>query len=185
MKPNRSKITLLNQKRRGSLLAKMVIVMSCLSILITLSGSLLFRLFRQQSDMTLDIVQTGTWARMARDFRTDVHNAKSVRPTGDNGDALELSVEDGTVTWLAAEESVRRIHRPSDSQTTIEETPGERYLCREAGARFSLSETDGRGSLAVLQVNPAEPSNGQVEARTLTVRAAVGLDRRFEGGTAE
>jgi hypothetical protein len=88
-----------NRDRRGTMLAQMVIVMSCMSILITLSGTLLFRLLHQQVEMTKSVVQTGTWARLARDFRTDVHGAKSAKQAGENGNALTLTVDDGTVTW--------------------------------------------------------------------------------------
>ncbi|MDA0591029.1 MAG: hypothetical protein O2820_10310 [Planctomycetota bacterium] len=173
------------RNRRGSMLAQMVVVMTCMSILITLSGMLLFRLLHQQVEMTKAVVQTGTWTRLARDFRNDVHAARSAKQTGEAGNALELTFDDGTVTWRSDGEFVHRAHRPADSQTGPELTPGERYRCQNATATFSLSQAEATGSLAVLQVAPVDSSEASYAATSLRISTAVGLSRRHEGGAAE
>lgn len=170
--------------RRGSLLAQMVIVMSCMSILVTLSGMLLFRLFHQQAEMTKSVVQTGTWTRLAHDFRSDVHDASLAQTTGGDGDTLELTVQNGTVTWRQVGEFVFRTQRSANSQTPVESTPGERYLCPGGSARFSLIETPGRSPLAVLRIHPAMSAESRNSATSLHVSAAVGLNRRHERETA-
>lgn len=172
-------------KRRGSLLAQMVVVMSCMSILITLSGTLLFRLFRQQANMTQATVQTATWSRLARDFRSDVHGAGSAKVAGEDGESLELVLENGTVTWRADGEIVQRIHRATDSQKTIEETPGERYLCPNGAAVFAVSATEGLETLVELRVMPAEAEKASLLRNSLRISTALGLDRRHEGGPTE
>lgn len=182
-------------KRRGTMLAQMVVVMSCMSILITLSGTLLFRLFRQQADMTQATVQTATWSRLARDFRSDVHRAKSAKVAGDKGESLELAFPNGTVTWRADGEVVHRIHRPADSQKSVEETPGERYLCPNGAATFSVTEAavtetavteaEGQGKLVELRVAPADSAKASSIPDSLLLSTALGLDRRHEGGPAE
>jgi hypothetical protein len=167
------------------MLAQIVIVMTCMSILITLSGMLLFRLLHQQVEMTKAVVQTGTWTRLARDFRNDVHAAGSAKQMGEGGNALELAVDDGTVTWRSEGEFVHRVHRPVDSQTAPELTPGERYHCQNASATFSLSETETTGPLAVLQVAPVDSAEASYAATSLRISTAVGLSRRHEGEAAE
>lgn len=173
------------QNRRGSMLAQMVVVMTCMSILITLSGMLLFRLLHQQAEMTKAVVQTGTWTRLARDFRHDVHEANSAKQAGEGGSELELTVDDGTITWRSEGEIVHRAFRPADSQATVEATPGERYLCQDAAATFSVSEAGSTGALAILQVSPADSAEASFAATSLRVSTAVGLNHRFEGGPTE
>jgi hypothetical protein len=173
------------QNRRGSMLAQMVVVMTCMSILITLSGMLLFRLLHQQAEMTKAVVQTGTWTRLARDFRQDVHEAKSAKQVGEKGSELELTVEDGTITWRSEGEIVHRVFRPADSQAAVEATPGERYLCQNAAATFSISEAESTEPLAILQVAPADSTEASFAATSLRVSTVVGLNHRFEGGPAE
>ena len=172
-------------KRRGSLLAQMVVVMSCMSILITLSGTLLFRLFRQQANMTQATVQTATWSRLARDFRSDVHSARSANVTGEDGKSLELVFENGTVTWRADGEVVHRIHRATDSPKTVKETPGEQYLCPNGAAVFSVSTPNGQKSLVELRVTPADSGKASSIPNSLRISTALGLDRRHEGGPTE
>jgi len=163
----------------------MVVVMSCMSILITLSGTLLFRLFRQQANMTQVTVQMATWSRLARDFRSDIHSARSAQETGENGESLELAFENGTVTWRADGEIVHRIHRVTDSPRTVAETPGERYLCPNGAAVFSVSATEGQESLVELRVTPADSEKASSIPNSLRISTALGLNRRHEGGPTE
>ena len=152
---------------------------------ITLSGTLLFRLFRQQANMTQATVQTATWSRLARDFRADVHSARSAQVTGENGKSLELIIENGTVTWRADGEIVHRIHRATDSPRTVAETPGERYLCPNGAAVFSVSATEGQESLVELRVTPANSEKASSIPNSLRISTALGLNHRHEGGPTE
>lgn len=172
-------------KRRGSLLAQMIVVMSCMSILITLSGTLLFRLFRQQATMTQATVQTATWSRLARDFRSDVHGASLAKVAGEDGRTLELAFENGTVTWRADGEIVQRTHRAADSSKPVEETPGERYLCPNGAAAFSVIASENQVTLIELRVTPAEAEKASSISNSLRISTALGLDRRHEGGLTE
>ncbi|MFP6762302.1 MAG: hypothetical protein VB858_01750 [Planctomycetaceae bacterium] len=170
--------------RQGSMLAHTVIVMTCLSVLLTLSGTLLFRMFRQQSEMTRSIVQTGTLSRLARDFRTDVHRAESITLVRDNGASLQLGVRGATVTWFTVGEVVHRVTGDTPVPD-IQTAPRETYRCPYADVRLSIVRTEGQRPLATLQVSRGSqtPPVG-FRVHTLSTVVAVGLDNRFaEGGT--
>ena len=169
--------------RQGSLLVQTVIVMTCLSILLTLSGTLLFRMFRQQTEMTRSIVQTGTLSRLARDFRTDVHRAESVKLVEDNGSRLELSLRGSTVVWFTTGHVVHRTAGETDAPD-IRTAPGETYLCPYADVSLSLVRTEQQRPLATLEVRRGSQTlPGGFQLHTLSTSAAVGLDQRFAGGT--
>lgn len=170
-------------QRRGSLLAQMVVVMSCMSILITLNGTLLFRLFRQQSEMTVATVQAAVCSRLARDFRNDVHQAAEIRRIGDDERSLELTVESGTIIWQIDGDTVRRVHLPADTQKTLNNSPGERYHCLDCSVSFTLVEAEGQSTLAQLQLAPA--GSPTATASTIRILSSLGLARRHEGGPVE
>jgi len=156
--------------------------MTCLSVLLTLSGTLLFRLFRQQTEMTRSIVQTGTLSRLSRDFRADAHRAESVKRTGDNGTRLEFRFRSSTVTWSVADEVVHRVVNETTGSGT-ETAARETYLCPYAEIQVSVARAEQQRPLARLVVRPGvqmPPAGFQIH--TLSASAAVGLDHRFAGG---
>lgn len=162
--------------RRGSWLPQLVITLTIMSVLMTISSSALFRMYRQETLMVERIFQTSTWLRLSRDFRRDIHVASSVTPSED-GLQLTLKNSETDIVWLIAGDEVKRVLHQSDTAEPAS-LPGEEYAFADSTLRFSVTTAESTGSVASLQMTPPATPNGSTP-QTRSIPAAVGLDHRF------
>lgn len=157
--------------------------MTVMSVLMTIASTSLFQMLRQESRMVERTFQTSTWLQMSRDFREDIHAALVVKQTA-GGSRLELTTPDGTVTWVADGEKVRRISQSlavtdAVDAPTVESLPGEQYAFADHVARLLLTAgTSGAASVASIEVAPLPTPNGGIILPNVVV-ATAGLDHRF------
>lgn len=166
-----------HQPRRGSWLAQMVITITIMSVLMTIASTSLFRMYRQEALMVEQTFQTSTWMRLSRDFRQDLHVADTVSQSED-GSRLVLTNADSRITWLVSGHDVKRVVQKSDSETELDQLPGEQYSFTGSAIRFSVETSDVVNPVASIEVSlPATP-NGGIPPSKVAV-ATAGLDHRF------
>lgn len=168
--------------RRGSALIQMIVTMAVLSILLTVSGTALVRMYRQQSLQLERIARTAAWQRLARDFRNDVHAAMGASVSEDAAAQLVISQADQIITWIVVNDSVRRIVTSADSEsqpaTDLKQRPGETYHFPDATLQLTVVESTDTTAFAIVEVTSHEPA-GIAEPTTRRIEAYVGRDLNF------
>ncbi len=165
--------------RSGITLIECLVVITILSVLMALVGSILFRVYRQQSLLTVATHQSSTWLRLARALRSDLHAAAQVSVSGDNNSQLTFNLGPDAVTWSIKGDRVRRASKASNG--TGESIGTESFVLPRAGLKFELSGSDNRQLVKLIATAPTQTDDGQPAAHG-TIEGAVGLDRRWEGG---
>lgn len=179
----RSRSTTASQSaRQGSFLVQCIVVMTMLSIIMTISGTALFRLFRQQSDLSVSIAHSALLSRLARDFRADAHAAQDVTVAGDGGREIVFRNGTGLVTWSVGTGLVTRATR--DGQATDVTQPTESTRLPEMELRFEVlpkptSDQSTDSPRVRMTLLPTAQAKFHV-VTTTTIDAAVGLNHRFE-----
>ena len=171
--------------RRGSALIQMIVTMAVLSILLTVSGTALVRMYRQQSLQLERIARTAAWQRLARDFRNDVHSATDVSISEDDPTLLVITQTDQTITWVVVNDSIRRVMTgpSSEPQPDIDprQMPGEAYRFLDATLQITVVSDNDTATFAVVAVTSHEPA-GIAEPSTDRIEAHVGRDLNFAPG---
>ncbi|MEZ6064909.1 MAG: hypothetical protein R3B90_04205 [Planctomycetaceae bacterium] len=88
-----------------------------LAVLLTLTGRTMVRLMRAESTGIEALADTMSTDRMARDFRADLHDARTVALGVGDDDTVRLVLEreDGSViTWSGTDQRVLRHRRSAD-----------------------------------------------------------------------
>ena len=154
----------------------MAVTMTVMSGLLSVAATALFRMYRQQGRQLERIAQTAAWQRLARDFRDDVHSARSVSINEDDTSRLILDKPDGTVVWLVHADEIRRIQLRGTEEVSAAQ-PGERYVFPNASLKFSIIVKTARTDIAVVEVTPPAPP-ASVPPPAIALHARVSLDYR-------
>lgn len=155
----------------------MIIAISLMGILLTISTTALYRMFRQEALMVERAFETSTWMRLSRDFRRDVHVSRSATPSED-GTRFVLTGSDSRIVWIIKDGDVKRVSQDLKSESDPSLTPGEQYAFSDSTIRFLLEKPGGAKAIASIEVTPAlKPHGGASPAKVIL--AAVGLDHRF------
>lgn len=165
-------------KRSGISLIQMVAVAGMLSIFLGLIGIVLFRLTRQESVMRQRTEQSASWVRLVNEFRRDVHQARTAKLDGADGQRLVLTLPEETVTWIA---SGSRANRHVSTTAKPELGPArESFGLKTTSLRFDLREQSDRRPEAILVVTDDTTASTAPRPSTGQVVASVGFAHRFE-----
>lgn len=165
--------------RSGLTLIECLVVITILSVLMTLVGSILFRVYRHQAVLAVATHQTSTWLRLARTLRSDLHATTQVSASGDDGSQLALVLGSDSVTWAIEGDRVQRTSKTSDEAG--EAVGAESFVLPHARLKFDISKIDNR-QLVRLTATASKQTDDTQPAAHGTIESAVGLDRRWEGG---
>ena len=156
--------------------------MSMLSVMLTFCGVMLAKLFRQHASLTTLTAQTGTWTRLTRDFRQDLHAATSAEISGADRRNLLLTVGEQRIRWTVSADVIRRTVESAEAVkaegSPAGHTPGERYVLANSVSRFEVTALPSQ--VASLIVEAGADRDLQTPVLKGTVEAVVGLDHRWE-----
>ncbi len=177
-----------DRRRRGFSLIQLLVVMSMLSVITTFCGVMLAKLFRQHASLTTLTAQTGTWTRLTRDFRHDLHGATTAELSGADGRNLLLTVGGQRIRWTVSADVIRRTVEAGKEAETAEaakaegsptgQTPGERYVLANSISRFEVAAMQPPVASLIVEAGPDRDQKTPVLKGT--VEAVVGFDRRWE-----
>lgn len=168
-------------QRRGSSLIQLVVVMTVVSVMTTLAATFIIRLYRVEAGMVRHLAQTHVWQRVARDFRLDVHAARTAVLTNDPRPQLTLETDSGRIAWLAETGVIRRIVLSDAASGDPREQPGESYRFDDAQCRLAMRPAERPGALSVVELTIVPVSPGMDGNLPEAVTAALaGFDHRFE-----
>lgn len=167
--------------RRGSSLIQLVVTMTVVSVMTTLAATFIIRLYRVEAGMVRHLAQTHVWQRVARDFRRDVHAARTAVLTNDPQSQLTLETDSGRIAWLAETGVIRRVVFSAAASGDPREQPGESYRFEDAQCRLAIRPAGQPGALSVaeLTIAPVSPWKDGNQPEVVTA-ALAGFDHRFE-----
>jgi len=167
--------------RRGTSLIQLVAVMAVVSVMTTLAATFIIRLYRVEAGMVRHLAATHAWQRVARDFRLDVHAARTVVLTNDPQPQLTLETGSSRIAWLTEAGAIRRVVRNEAASGDPQPRPGESYRFDDAQFRLAIRPAAQPGTLSVaeLTVAPVSPG-GDGNLPEVITAALVGFDHRFE-----
>ena len=168
--------------RTGKSLIEVLIVISIMGAIMTPAVRLIHTMMGSERESVRALTVSSSAARLARQFRRDVHAATGVeivRGEDEEAPRLELQVGAGkTVTYVsAADEVLRTVAEGDDGQPVSRES----YHVPAGQGRF---ETRGNPPLVVL-IHERSASEEHGRARTssgmkyLRIEAVLGRDHRF------
>lgn len=168
-------------RRRGSALMQMAVTMTVMSTLMTVSGTALVRMYRQQGRQLERLAATNNWQRLSRDFRSDMHAARGVTRTDDAPQRLVIALESESVTWFIHGDEVRRVKTDAenvaaDADQTLR-IAGESYAFPDTSIEFEITQETTQAELAAIVITP-EPDAATQHPST-RIEASVGRDRQF------
>lgn len=156
--------------------------MSMLSVITTFCGVMLAKLFRQHAALTTLTAQTGTWTRLTRDFRHDLHAATTAEVSGDDSRNLLLTVGEQRIRWTVSADVIRRTVETAEAAkaegSPAGQTPGERYVLANSVSRFEVTAMPSPVASLIVEAGPDRDQKTPVLKGT--VEAVVGFDRRWE-----
>ncbi len=162
------------RRRRGTTLIEMLALITVLSILLGLCGGMIHLLMKLDRSGRVASDEAADLARLARDFRSDVHASTPAGPTTPAPDRLDLTLDGRTVEYQV---------RPGDVLRTLRD--GDKIRRREtyrrparASVRFALA-TDGTPPMASIVVDREGGGKDGSLYRDLRIDAVIGSDRRF------
>jgi type II secretory pathway component PulJ len=172
--------------RRGVSLAELLVVLSGCAVILSLTGQLMHRAMRTQSETRHFFDLERTADRLASDFRRDIRAARSVAAEdSERGEgalaALELN-DDVSVEYLRQGAIVVRTAMRPGGQSSREEYP----LSAAMDVRIEVEGSPQRATLSVVCATPEAPKAGSLQMSRceplIDVRAVaiVGRDHRFE-----
>ena len=175
-------------RRRGLTLIHLLVVMSMLSVLTCFCGVLLAKLFRQHASLTTLTAQTGTWTRLSRDFRRDLHAATAAEISGAGARNLLLNVAGERIHWTISADVIRRTvetSKAAEPGKTVEtggrpaeQTPSEKYVLANSVSRFEVAAMQPPVASLIVEAGPDRDQTTPVLKGT--VEAVVGFDHRWE-----
>ena len=163
-------------RRRGFSLIQLLVVMSMLSVILTFCGVMLAKLFRQHASLTTLTAQTGTWTRLSRDFRQDLHAATSAEISGARSSKLLLNVSGERIQWTVLADVIHRTVETAGRPA--EQTPGEKYVLANSVSRFEVAAMQPPVASLIVEAGPERDL--QTPVLKGTVEAVVGFDHRWE-----
>lgn len=165
------------RNRRGSSLVKCIVIMMMFSMLMTIAGTTLFRMFRQQVDLSASITHSAVLSRLAREFRSDAHTAREAKLVGDSGQEIVLRNGDDIITWSTGPQGLTRTRR--HGQATDVGIPETTRLV-DAQIQFEVLPSSSNGlPRARMTLKPVTEAKSHALTPT-SVDAAVGSIHRFE-----
>ena len=158
--------------RRGHTLLEMTVVITVGATLLGIAVSLIHVLMRAEQNGRTHVERYVTMARLADQFRDDVHAAAG-RPTAEGQTAWHLE--------LAADRTVRYATDPGE--ITREERMGEKIVSRESynmpdGYTAAIAPDDATIPALVSLIVELKAGSGS-KGREIRIDAALGKDRRF------
>lgn len=171
-----------DRHRRGFSLIQLLVVLSIVSVITCFCGVMLAKLFRQHASLTTLTAQTGTWTRLTRDFRRDLHAATSAEISGAGGHNLLLDVAGERIHWTISADVIQRTVAPSKSAETVdrpvEQRPGEKYVLANSVSHFEVGAMQPPVASLIVEAGPDRDQKTPVLKGT--IEAAVGFDHRWE-----
>jgi len=174
---------------RGISLVELLMAMGGVSLVITSSAMLLHGVMRAQSESRRFFDDERTSARLARQFRADVHAAEVAAPAGERLVALTLP-DGGTIEYRHSADRrqiQRRLIAPGNPAPTAREdyslagpcaaivTVIERQITLELGPEG----IDGKLASPGTVLPPRSPAEAKRKPPALVVEAVLGHDLRF------
>lgn len=166
--------------RRGKSLIELMVVIATLNVMLLVCVTLMHKMLRSQAGGARSLAESVSLARLANDFRQDVHAA--IRAEGAAADAGEpahctLNLPDGHVVVYAGLPQALSRTESQDDKVQRRET----YALADGEPRF---ETSPESQLVTLvhrwdTRTAVEKSGNQAALRELRIEAALGHDRRF------
>jgi len=160
--------------RRGKTLIEMLVLITVLSVIMSVVAATLVALFKTNRQITRDLEQQTSLARLSAKFRSDAHAARSCQV----GASCQLAMEDGRVIDYAF--SPQRITREVRRGDAVEHRDAFRLPAAAAASFESPAESGGR--LVRLSIDAAPDSDRAylTPVRPATIEAAVAISRRPE-----
>ena len=171
------------RSRAGTSLIQLVIVMSIASVLMSLTGIALHRLFRQEVALVEAVSDTMAWHRLSHEFRHYAHHARSAT-SDEPSSELRFELPDGAVLWqvVGSELHRRRVQINSD-----ERLPAEVYRFTDSDIRFAADaiseDATLDGQVVTVEVTRHEGVPGK--AFPVRLQAAVGLNHRVAAASTQ
>lgn len=153
--------------------------MGVMSILLTVSGTALIRMYKQQSVMLQTLDNGAAWKRLARDFRTDVHSAENVSPAAGDTNRIDLTIDGRPVAWIVDGELIRRVTATNDASEIEINAAGERYVFPDSTLELAISEANAGQSSIVTVVVRAGSESRDSQTGSGSIKAVAGFDHRF------
>lgn len=178
------------KRRRGASLIELMVVISMLTVVLGMVGVLFHRLFQAELIAAKTTVTEVTTMRLADQFRRDIHEASTVKRSGETAATLELNGRDDTMTVLYTA-ALNKVQREVKQQQTVvaRETyrlPGCRVTFPEPEAA-TATNGDGpsqRPALVTLYLErPHATVSASIQAklplRGIVIDAELGRDHRL------
>lgn len=163
-------------RRRGTSLIEMLIVITIWSVVIGVLAVLLGQLLRAGNVARTAVEQQDAFARLQRQFVSDVRQATSQQmPEEEGKEVIRLAFDDGnSVSYVLGERDLRRLERRGGEVTSRE--------AFRLGETVQVSVDRVALGMSVLQMKVTRAdSDPAAEAREIALFAApLGADRRFE-----
>ncbi len=167
-----------NRSRRGYTLIEMLLVITGLAIVFGICVGMIHLLIRLDRGSRVRLAETTTIARLARQFRQDVHAAAAVRRIAGKDDAregVELTLPEGRkVEYVREGDRLLRFDQ-SKAKALVQEAY---RLPSRTRPKFEVrEETDRTWALLILPPNP--DAKDIVAPRSVIVKAWVGKHARL------
>lgn len=172
----------MNNRRGTSLLELLVLLTGCAAF-ISLSGQLLHRALRTQSESRRCFDGQRTAWRLATDFRRDAHAATAATTTNGESDSpelLRLTLPEGRVVVYGREGTsvVRKVARPNGPEAR------ETYALPEGSAASVRFHEESRLATLSIGASPGKaaelpPTTANEATLVIEIAALVGRDYRF------
>jgi hypothetical protein len=160
-------MTRVAHRRKGFTLFEMIMVISGLSIVLALCGSLLHTLLRLDRAGRESLSDSATVSRLSRQFRVDVRSSQEARPGGDG--SLRLTKPEGPDVS----------YRLDGGRLLREETAGKQVLRRESYtvARLVPLAFEVEGKIVLLSMSRRTTNQYAMARPPFVIEAGLGKDR--------
>ncbi|QDT46355.1 hypothetical protein Pan258_03730 [Symmachiella dynata] len=175
-------------RRRGISLIEMIVVIGASSIILMVGAGMLHTLMRSERVATESLVHATNHARLAEQFRDDIHAATTATIQGEPGADYALQITTPNAAEIAYSQQGRLLVR---KETVAKQPPRHEQfqLPADVRIRFAIDES-GPQKIADLSWNFADDdttTNAERAARPplnpLKIEAVIGKDHRFQEAT--
>ncbi len=153
-----------SHRRRGISLVELLAAMAAASVVMATAMGLVHQTYRLESRARLVRADEQTALRLARQFRTDVHEARSVAlPHAADGPVVTFTGPAGRIDYFPLAQGLVRTTQPDTGPTAREEFPFSKPIVWTAETERGLvtlrgsSTTDGRHPPPAIEVAAAVP----------------------------
>jgi prepilin-type N-terminal cleavage/methylation domain-containing protein len=169
----------LNRNRHGFSLIEIMVTISIGSLVLISVGVALTSLFRADSSLREQTLQSSIRSRFELELRTDLHQAVSVEPLPGNEAAQGFVLKGPNARRIEYRIQESEIRRSAFDQDTLKHRDGFR-LPRYTTATYRISQENGRSFLSLdFSKRPDSIHAPPGAAHADRVIAAVGLDRQM------